>query len=149
MASVVVDDHLLRDILAGERTSDLGGLAPDGVATTGLWLFRLCSSLADPEVAGKLAAPVAGLPLDIQDRFLAQITALPDEIEVVPMRDLSWSMAQLQHRHRSEGRGMSALMVEALAAADRLGAGIAVSTHDVGPNLRDSATADGIAFHIL
>ena len=149
MASVVVDDHLLRDILAGERTSDLGGLAPDGVATTGLWLFRLCSSLADPEVAGKLAAPVAGLPLDIQDRFLAQITALPDEIEVVSMRDLSWSMAQLQHRHRSEGRGMSALMVEALAAADRLGAGIAVSTHDVGPNLRDSATADGIAFHIL
>lgn len=149
MASVVVDDHLLRDILAGERTLDLGGLAPDGVATTGLWLFRLCSSLADPEVAGKLAAPVAGLPLDIQDRFLAQITALPDEIEVVPMRDLSWSMAQLQHRHRSEGRGMSALMVEALAAAHRLGAGIAVSTHDVGPNLRDSATADGIAFHIL
>ena len=149
MASVVVDDHLLRDILAGERTLDLGGLAPDGVATTGLWLFRLCSSLADPEVAGKLAAPVAGLPLDIQDRFLAQITALPDEIEVVSMRDLSWSMAQLQHRHRSEGRGMSALMVEALAAADRLGAGIAVSTHDVGPNLRDSATADGIAFHIL
>ena len=149
MASVVVDDHLLRDILAGERTSDLGGLAPDGVATTGLWLFRLCSSLADPEVAGKLAAPVAGLPLDIQDRFLAQITALPDEIEVVPMRDLSWSMAQLQHRHRSEGRGMSALMVEALAAAHQLGAGIAVSTHDVGPNLRDSATADGIAFHIL
>ncbi len=149
MASVVVDDHLLRDILAGERTSDLGGLAPDGVATTGLWLFRLCSSLADPEVAGKLAAPVAGLPLDIQDRFLAQITALPDEIEVVSMRDLSWSMAQLQHRHRSEGRGMSALMVEALAAAHQLGAGIAVSTHDVGPNLRDSATADGIAFHIL
>lgn len=40
-------------------------------------------------------------------------------------------------------------MVEALAAADRLGAGIAVSTHDVGPNLRDSATADGISFHIL
>ena len=149
MASVVVDDHLLRDILAGERTSDLGGLAPDGVATTGLWLFRLCSSLADPEVAGKLAALVSGLPADVQDRFLAQITALPDEIEVVPMRDLSWSMAQLQHRHRSEGRGMSALMVEALAAADRLGAGIAVSTHDVGPNLRDSATADGIAFHIL
>ncbi len=149
MASVVVDDHLLRDILAGERTLDLGGLAPDGVATTGLWLFRLCSSLADPEVAGKLAALVSGLPADVQDRFLAQITALPDEIEVVPMRDLSWSMAQLQHRHRSEGRGMSALMVEALAAADRLGAGIAVSTHDVGPNLRDSATADGIAFHIL
>ena len=149
MASVVVDDHLLRDILTGARTLDLGGLAPDGVATTGLWLFRLCSSLADPEVAGKLSAPVAVLPADVQDRFRAQITALPDEIEVVSMRDLSWTMAQLQHRHRGEGRGMSALMVEALAAAHQLGAGIAVSTHDVGPNLRDSATADGISFHIL
>jgi hypothetical protein len=149
VASVVVDDHLLRDILTGERTSDLGGIAPDGVATTGLWLFRLCSSLADPELAGKLSEPVAGLPTDVQDRFRAQITALPDEIEVLPMRELSWTMALLQHHHRSQGRGMSAAMVEALAAAHRLGAGIAVSTGDVGPNLRDSAIADGISFHAL
>lgn len=149
MASVVVDDHLLRDILTGERTSDLGGLAPDGIATTGLWLFRLCSSLADPEVAGKLSEPVARLSTDVQDRFRAQITALPDEIEVLPMRQLTWTMALLQQRHRIEGRGMSAAMVEALAAAHRLSAGIAVSTSDVGPNLRDSAIADGIAFHTL
>jgi hypothetical protein len=149
VASVVVDDHLLRDILTGERTSDLGGLAPDGIATTGLWLFRLCSSLADPEVAGRLSGPVAGLPSDIQDRFRSQITSLPDEIEVLPMRDLSWTMALLQQRHRTEGRGMSAAMVEALAAAHRLNAGIAVSTSDIGPNLRDSAVADGIAFHTL
>ena len=55
MASVVVvDDHLLRDILTGEREPDLGGIAPEGVATTGLWFFRLCSSLADPGAAGKL-----------------------------------------------------------------------------------------------
>ena len=149
MASVVVDDHMLRDILTGERTSDLGGLAPNGIATTGLWLFRLRSSLADPEVIGKLSEPVAGLPADVQDRFRAQITALPDEIEVLPMRELAWTMALLQHRHRSQGRGMSAAMVEALAAAHRLGAGIAVSTSEVGPNLRDSAIADGIAFHVL
>jgi hypothetical protein len=149
VASVVVDDHLLRDVLTGERASDLGGLAPDGIATTGLWLFRLCSSLADPEVAGKLSGPVAGLPPDIQDRFRAQVVALPDEIEVLPMRELSWTMALLQQRHRIEGRGMSAAMVEALAAAHRFGAGIAVSTGDVGPNLRDSAIADDIAFHTL
>jgi predicted nucleic acid-binding protein len=149
VASVVVDDHLLRDILTGERTPDLDGLAPEGVATTGLWLFRLSSSLADPEVAGKLSQPVAGLPSDVQDRFRAHLTALPDEIEVLPMRELSWMMAELQHRHRSQGRGMSAAMVEALAAAHRLNAGIAVSTHDIGPNLRDSAMAEGIAFHAL
>ena len=149
MASVVVDDHLLRDILTGERTPDLDGLAPEGVATTGLWLFRLCSSLADPDVAGKLSEPVAGLPADVQDRFRAQLTALPDEIELLPIREISWTMAELQHRHRSQGRGMSAAMIEALAAAHRLNAGIAVSTYDIGPNLRDSAMVDGIAFHAL
>jgi len=149
VASVVVDDHLLRDVLTGERTSDLGGIAPDGIAITGLWLFRLCASYADPDVAGKLSSPVAGLPADIQDRFRAQVVASPGEIEVLAMRELSWTMAVLQQRHRSEGRGMSTAMVEALAAAHQLNAGIAVSTRDVGPNLRDSAVADGIAFHAL
>jgi len=149
VASVVVDDHLLRDILTGERTSDLDGLAPDGIATTGLWLFRLCASFANPDVARKLSGPVAGLPPDVQDRFRAQVLALPVEIEVLPFRELAWTMAVLQQRHRCEGRGMSAAMVEAIAAAHQLNAGIAVSTSDVGSNLRDSAIADGIAFHIL
>ena len=80
---------------------------------------------------------------------MRSITALPDDIEVLPMRELSWPMAELQQRHRGQGRGLSAAMVEALAAAHQLQAGIAVSRHDVGPNLRDSAEADGIAFHIL
>ncbi len=149
MASVVVDDHLLRDILTGEREPDLGGIAPEGVATTGLWFFRLCSSLADPGAAGKLAEPVAGLPTGVQANFRAQLTALPDEIEVLPMRELSWVMAELHQRHRTQGRGLSAAMVEALASAHRLQAGIAVSKHDIGPNLRASANADGVAFHAL
>jgi hypothetical protein len=146
---VVVDDHLLRDLLTGERPPDLDGIAPEGVATTGLWLFRLCSSLADPIVSGKLSAPVAALPADLQARFRSQLTALPDDIEVLPMRELSWPMAELQHRHRDAGRAMSAAMVEALAAAHRLDAGIAVSRHDIGPNLRAAARADGIAFYAL
>jgi hypothetical protein len=40
-------------------------------------------------------------------------------------------------------------MVEALAAATRLDAGIAVSVHDVGPALQAAARADGIAFYAL
>ena len=58
------------------------------------------------------------------------------------MRDLSRLTAELQHRHRAKGRAMSAAMVEALAAAHTLCAGIAVSDHDSGPNLR-AAEADG------
>ena len=44
---------------------------------------------------------------------------------------------------------MSAAMVEALAAAKRLNAGIAVSKFDIGPDLRASAEAEGVAFHAL
>ena len=149
MALLVVDDHLLRDILSGDRPSDLGGVAAAGIATTGLWLFRLCSSLADPTVAGKLSTPVAALPDELQAAFRAQLTALPPDIDVLPMRGLAWLMAELQTRHRAEGRLLSAAMVEALAAAHRHGGGIAVSSVDVGPNLRAAARADDIPFHVL
>jgi hypothetical protein len=149
VSATVVDDHLLRDILVGERDETLDGLAPDGVATTGLWLFRLCSSFADPAVVGKLSGPVASLPEELRARFRARLVELPPTIEVVGMRDLAWSMALLQTRHRQEGRPLSAAMVEALAAAHRLGRAIAVSHNDVGPNLRAAADADGVTFHIV
>jgi hypothetical protein len=55
----VVDDHLLRDALASEGSFGLSGIAPDGIATTCLWLFRPCASLERPTVANKLCAPVA------------------------------------------------------------------------------------------
>ena len=99
VAAVVIDDHLLRDVLAGERPADLGGLA-SALATTGLWLFRLSRAWAAPDRVGKLTAPVAALPAEQQARFLHQLVALPPEIEVLNLRDLAWPMAQLQHRHR-------------------------------------------------
>lgn len=139
---------LLRDVLAGERSADLDGVAT-ALATTGLWLFRLSSSWAAPGVVGKLSAPVAALPFDQQQLFRAQLVALPDEIEVLHLRQLAWPMAQLQHRHRRDGRPLSAAMVEALAAAHALGAAIAVSREDVGPNLEAAAEHDGIPFHVL
>ena len=149
MAVTVVDDHLLRDVLVRRRGADLDGAAPDGLATTGLWLFRLCSSFADQARVGKLSAPVASLPQELQEEFRAQLLALPDSVEVLSLRDIAWPMAVLQARHRSEGRPLSTAMAEALAAAQRLGGAIAVSRHDVGPNLRSAADADGVAFHIM
>lgn len=149
MASVVVDDHLLRDVLVGRRDAGLGGLAPAGLATTGLWLFRLCSSFADPKVAGKLSAPMAALPEELQAAFRSQLIALPAEIEVLGSRELAWPMAELQAAHRAAGRSLASAMVEALAAAHHLSAAIAVSRQDVGPHLRAAADADGVAFHVL
>lgn len=145
---LVVDDHLLRDVLTGERPSDLGGIAT-GLATTGLWLFRLSSAFADPGVLGKLSGPVASLPAESQERFRSQLLTLPAGIQILHLRDLAWAMATLQQRHRRLGHRLSAAMVEALAAAHQLGAGIGVSQHDVGPNLQSAARADDIEFHVF
>lgn len=148
MATVVIDDHLLRDVLTGNRPPDLEGIATS-LATTGLWLFRLSSALASPHVADKLSAPVAALSAEQQDVFRARLVALPDEIEVLPLRQLAWPMALLQHRHRGQGHPLSAAMAEALAAAQALGGAIAVSGQDVGPNLKSAAEHDHVPFHIL
>jgi hypothetical protein len=146
---VVIDDHLLRDVLVGRRSPDLDRLASDGLATTGLWLFRLCSSFADQRVSGKLSAPVASLPEELQATFRAQLVAWPDDVQVFSLRDLAWPMAELQPRHRAAGRGLSTAMVEALATANALNAAIAVSRHDAGPMLQAAAESDGLAFHVL
>lgn len=148
MTTLVVDDHLLRDVLTGERARDLGGLAT-ALATTGLWLFRLSSSWAVTNVVGRLSAPVAALPAEQQEQFRAQLVALPNEIQVLQLRELAWPMAQLQQRHRLAGRPLSAAMAEALAAARALGAEIAVSSNDVGPHLQAAAEADGVTFHVV
>lgn len=148
MGRIILDDHLLRDVLTGARPPDLDGIA-SSLATTGLWLFRLSSSFADPRAVGKLSAPVLGLPPELQQQFRANLMALPDNIEVLRLRELAWPMAQLQHRHRALGHHLSAAMVEALAAAHELDAGIAVSSADVGPGLWAAAEHDRIDFHAL
>jgi hypothetical protein len=68
VTTVVIDDHLLRDVLTGSRAPDLGGIAT-ALATTGLWLFRLSSAWAAPSVVRKLTAPVEALSPDQQDVF--------------------------------------------------------------------------------
>jgi hypothetical protein len=148
VATVVIDDHLLRDVLTGNRPSDLGGIATS-LATTGLWLFRLASAWASPDVVGKLTAPVAALSAGQQELFRARLVALPDDIDLLPLRQLAWPMALLQYRHRSEGRPLSAAMAEALAAAHTFGGAIAVSSQDVGPNLKAAAEHDRVPFTIL
>jgi len=149
VARLLIDDHLLRDVLTSRRPPDLGGLSPDGVATTSLWLFRLCSSWADPKVRRKLSSPVGGLPPSFQAAFRSRLVSLPDEIEVLSSRELAWSMAELSVRHRAYGRDLPVTMAEALAAAWRLRGGIAVCGADVDPNLKAAARADGIEFHTL
>ena len=60
---------------------------------------------------------------------IAGLVALPDDVTVVPMKDLSWRIGQLVNRH-------SGLSMLAAAAAEHLGARLVVSSRDDGPGIR-------------
>ena len=148
-AGVVVDDHLLRDLMSGSASDELLELGVGGVATTGLWYLRLCAAFRRTGPVGRLTAPWPTLPELSKARLRRALLALPREIELVSLRELAWPAAELQAIHAQAGRPLSALMAEALAAAHHLGAAIAVSRFDVGPNLAAAAEADGVPFHVV
>ena len=145
--SVVIDDHLLRHVLAGERPANLG-LAAERIATTGMRLpavlLRACSGNCRLQ---------SNLSPDLRAAFRARLTALPEETEVIAMRQLAWPMAGLQRRHRARGHNLSAAMVEALAAAHQLQASIAVSmNHErcrATPPSRRCGRRNRIGFHVI
>lgn len=149
MARLVVDDHLLRGVLAGTPRPELAELGADGLATTNLWLFRLSLCWADPDVRARLSEPVSRLPPALQAAFRSRLVSLPEDIELLPMGELAWPMAELCVRHGTYGRHLSATSAEALAAAWRLRGGIAVSGAAVDPGLEAAARADGIELHVL
>jgi hypothetical protein len=67
-----------------------------------------------------------------RDALVAALVALPDEFEVVPMRQLAWRMGQLISEHS----GLSTLGSEAVAAAEALNAPLLVSSKDDSPGVR-------------
>jgi hypothetical protein len=145
---ILLDDHLVRDLAASELPAEVAA-ADDEFATTNLWLFRLASALAREGLGGSLTSAIKGLGVDELARFRQEIAERIELVTVVPMRQIVWSMADLQQRHREAGHRLSAAMAEALAAAHFLGATIAVAQADVGPGLRAAAEADEIPFRMI
>jgi len=140
VAFLLVDDHLLRGVLTGRPARRARAARIRGeLATTELYYHRLCSSLARPEISGRLSAPLAALDESVQAQFRQHLVALPDDIATVPMRDLSWRMAVLKDRFR-----ISTLVGEALASAETLQATIALDVADVGTQMRIAADELGI-----
>ena len=133
MTRAVIDDHLLRDLLAGDVSDELAQILVDHEpATTNLFLLRLCRS-----VVSATGGALTGSWSSSARRALGrQLTTLPEDIEVVPVRTLAFRMAALADQHR-----LSSLGAEAVAAAEHLSAPLCVWTGDDGPNIR-SAMAD-------
>ena len=126
--TVLLDDHLLRDWMVGPDRELRRAVRRESLATTNLWYARLCKSAAR-SASGAL---IGDLRLDERRALVAALVQLPDDIAVVPMRELAWRMGVLV----GEQPGLSTLGSEAIAAAEALGARVLASSRDDSPGIR-------------
>ncbi|HZJ27687.1 MAG TPA: hypothetical protein VFF40_11870 [Acidimicrobiia bacterium] len=139
--TVVLDDHLLRDWLARRDDALVQALARESVATTNLWYARLCKSAARaPE-----GALLRGWGIAERRALISGLIALPDDIAVVPMHELAWTMGELV----ADFSGLSTLGAEAVAATRELDARLLVSARDDGPGIRQCCVDLGIGYETL
>lgn len=141
---VIVDDHLLLQILLGEEPPDLR--TPGArVFTTGLWYHRLCRAVSSQVVTGAMSRRLGRAGPDVAASATRAITALPETIGLLSLRDLAWPMAQLL----VEGVRVNLLSLEALAAADHHGAELCLATAEENPQLLASASARGTPARLI
>jgi hypothetical protein len=138
--NVVVDDHLLREVLLEREPTWLRRARRGGqMVTTGTWYYRLCSALQEPAILGRLSGPVASLPADLAASVIQRVAELPDEVAFLSLRELAWSAAELGRRHR-----LNLLAAEALAAAVEESAAIATTGGNLPPRLVSAAESEGV-----
>ncbi len=141
MSHAVLDDHLLRDLLADDVGPDLDRLlTAHSAATTNLYLVRLSRSL----VSAGGGALTGAWPLEARRALARRLVMLGDDIEIVPMRALAFRMAELADSYR-----LSSLGAEAVAAAEYLGAPLCVWSGDDGPRIRAAMAGIGADYRLL
>ena len=141
MTRAVLDDHLLRDLLADDVPRELHDiLTIHEPATTNHYLYRLSRSVVSA-AGGTLTGTWSA---DLRRALGSRLVALPAEVEVVPMRVLAYRMAELAGAHR-----ISTLGAEAIAAAESLDAPLCVWSGDDGPGIRAAMEALGRDYRII
>ena len=141
MTNVVLDDHLVRDLLANEIGPELRDiLTTREPATTNLYYFRLCRSA----VAARGGALTGYWPAEQRQALGRRLIELGDIVRVLPMQQLAFEMATHAAVYQ-----LSALGAEAIVAAKHLGAPLCVSSSDIGPRMRAAADAEHIAYLAL
>ena len=135
---MVVDDHLLLRILLDDEPRTL---RPAGarVFTTGLWYHRLCRAVTSSTVAGALSRRLHRADPSVTAGAIRAITVLPETLGLCSLRELAWPMARLL----DEGVRLNLLSLEALAAAEQLGAELCLAAADENPTLLETARRRG------
>lgn len=138
MTRALLDDHLLRDLLADDTGDGLARLLDDHEpATTNLYCYRLANSV----VSARGGALTGSWRPEHRRALGRSLTVLPEAVEVVPLRLLAYRMAEISAAHR-----VSTLGAEAVAAAEHLDAPLCVWDGDDGPAIRAAATALGVTY---
>jgi hypothetical protein len=141
---VIVDDHLLLQVLLGEEPPDLR--KPGGrIFTTGLWYHRLCRAVSNEVVTGAMSRRLGRANFALAASAIRAITALPSTIGLISLRDLAWPTAQLLQG----GVRLNLLSLEALAAAEHHGAELCLAEADENPQLLASAAARGTPTRLI
>jgi hypothetical protein len=141
VSQVVLDDHLLRDVLAAEKGRRLTRLVETNeLATTNLYYVRLCKSVIAAR-GGKLTGEWSP---DRRRELGRRLLDLPASILILPMRLIGYRVAELAETQR-----VSTLGAEAVAAAEHLGASLWVWEGDDGPGIREAALATGVTYRTI
>jgi hypothetical protein len=117
---IVVDDHLLVDVLAGRRPALVDSTDDEPVFTTGCWFYRLARA-AGASGTGTLTRRIEELPESAQRAVRLRLDDLPPDVGLLSLRVLVPIMQSLRVR-----RPLNMLNAEALAAAVVLDAPLVV-----------------------
>lgn len=141
MSRAILDDHLLRDLLADDAPAGLvdllGAYEP---ATTNLYLYRLSKSVAST----RGGALTGGWSAEHRRSLGAKLLTLPDSIVIVPLRTIAFRMAAVSVSHR-----LSTLGAECVSAAEHLDAPICVWSGDDGPGIRAATIELGLDYRTI
>lgn len=143
-APLLLDDHLLlRQLLDDPPRSLARRRGPRH--TTGLWYHRLCRAVLTSPVLGTMSSRLAGAPPELAVLATRAAVDLPADLGLVSLRDLAWPMAELLQA----GARLKLSSLEALAAAEHLGATICLADVDANRPLMAAAGARGVRFLLV
>lgn len=90
MSRAILDDHLLRDLLADDVSDELASvLAEHEPATTNLYLYRLSKSV----VAAPGSALTGRWTADQRRALGSKLLTLPASVEIAPMQTIAYRIA--------------------------------------------------------
>ena len=141
MSVVVIDDHLLGDVVGGMVPTALATLVRQNViATTNLYYYRLCRAA----LVARGGALTGSWSPERREQAARALVALSPEIEVLPIRALAFRIAELARDHQ-----LSTLGAEAVAAAEARDGSLFVWEGDDGTNIRACCEAVGVAYRTI